>query len=284
MADGAASKRAMGYIRVSTVRQVEEGTSITNQSESIRKYAKSNGLKIRSTDFVIDDGVSGGIPIWDRKNGRRLVKMVESGKYSHLIVTKMDRMSRLTSDAISTIDKLRKAGVGLHIIDMGGQSLDTGSSIGRFFLTVIASLAELESGIVSERTREAMQYLRKNGLRFTNAIYGWDVNGKGKFVPNWREQARIDFMSWNMRFNGISATKVAEMMNKRKLPGKMGGKWYSGSVIKVTQNRFHLRRGRFTFPEWWGQKEWHRRVPERSQRDEKVVAKVPKKVWDKGDL
>jgi len=274
----------MGYIRASTVRQVEEGNSISSQMESIRQYAKSKGLKIRSRDFVIDRGVSGGIPIWERKDGRRLLKMMESGKYTHLIVTKLDRMFRVTSDAIMTIDELREEGVNLHIIDMGGQSLDTGSSIGRFFLTVVASLAELERGLISERTREAMQYLRKKGMRFTRAIYGWDVNGEGRLVPNWEEQGRIDFMSWQMKENDVSATKVAQMMNKRKWPGKLGGKWGAETVLRVTQNRYHPRRKRSPHPEWWGDKTWHRKAPERSQRDEKVVAKVPEDVWDKGDL
>ena len=284
MADGAASKRAMGYIRVSTARQVDEGNSIASQGESIRLYAKMKGLRIRSNDLVIDQGVSGGIPIWERKDGKRLLRMVESGKYSHLIVTKIDRMSRLTSDAILTIDELRDAGVSLHIIDMGGESLDTSTPTGRFFLTMIASLAELERGLISERTREAMQYLRKNGMRFTKSIYGWDVNGKGRLKPNWTEQSRIAFMRWQMRTNEVSATKVAMMANKRKWPGKNGGKWFAGTVIKVTQNPFHRNMRRFPRPEGWGGMPWHRNVPERNQRDEKVVARVPEKSWSKDDL
>ena len=162
--------RAIGYIRVSTLRQVEEGNSLASQSETIRSYAKSRGLKMMSRDIVIDDGVSGGIPIWERKGGKRLLKMLESGKYEHVIVTKLDRMFRITSDAILTIDELREMGIGYHIINMGGQSLDTTSSMGRFILIFIASVSELERSQISERTREAIQYLRRNGRKFTRAI------------------------------------------------------------------------------------------------------------------
>ena len=80
------SKRAMAYIRVSTVRQVEEGNSIASQTLSVIEYAKSKGLILRSRDIIIDDGTSGGIPIWDRPNGKTILKMADSGKYRHIIV------------------------------------------------------------------------------------------------------------------------------------------------------------------------------------------------------
>jgi hypothetical protein len=40
----------------------------------------------------------------------------------------------------------------------------------------------------------------------------------------------------------------------------------------------------FKFPDWWGDKTWHRKVPERKQRDEKVVVKPVKGTWDKSDI
>ena len=70
-------------------------------------------------------------------NAQRLLKLVESGRYNHVIVTKLDRMFRLTNDAIMSIDEMKEAGVSLHIINMGGQSLDTSSAMGQFILTFI---------------------------------------------------------------------------------------------------------------------------------------------------
>ena len=276
--------RAMGYIRVSTVRQVEEGNSIASQTLAVMEYAKSKGLKLLSRDIIIDDGTSGGIPIWDRKNGKKILKMVESGKYGHIVVTKLDRMFRLTSDAILSIDELEEQGIALHVIDLGGQSLDTSSAMGQFIMRFVASIAELERGLISERTKEAMQYLRKKGMKYTRAIYGWDVNGKGRLIPNWIEQARIDFMCWQMRKNEVSATKVAKMMNKRNWEGKLGGTWTAQTVLKVTQNKIHTKRRKFRFPDWWGDKPWHRKIPERQQRDEMVVVKPVKGTWDKSDI
>ena len=51
--------RAVGYVRVSTLRQAEEGNSIASQTLSLQRYARNRGLRLRSKDIVIDDGVSG---------------------------------------------------------------------------------------------------------------------------------------------------------------------------------------------------------------------------------
>jgi len=167
---------------------------------------------------------------------------------------------------------------------MGGQSLDTTTPMGRFIISFAASASELERGLITERTREAMQYLRKRGMKFTRSLYGWDVNSKGKLIPNWEEQGRIDFMCWQIQRNEVSATKVAKMMNKRNWEGKLGGSWASQTVINVTQNKFHINRRKFKMPTWYGDKTWHRKIPERNQRDEKVNMPKPTKMWTKNDI
>ena len=263
-------ERALAYVRVSTVRQVNEGNSIASQTERIRAYARSKGISIRSKDIIIEEGTSASIPIWERDNGKVLLRKLNSGNYEHLIVTKLDRMFRITSDAILTIDELGDMEVGFHVIDMGGQSLDTTSPMGRYILIFVANTSELERNLIAERTREALQYLRNKGRKFTRCMYGWDVNSKGKNIPNWEEQSRIDFMCWQMRMNEVSATKVARMMNKRGWKGKLGGTWAAQSVINVVNNSYHLRRQRFRHPEWWSTKSWHRKYRKREQRDEKV--------------
>lgn len=269
--------RAVGYVRVSTLRQVEEGNSISSQTLSLQRYARNRGLKLRSRDIVIDDGVSGVKPIWERNGGGRLLEMLESGKYQHLIVAKIDRLSRTTSDSILSIQDISKMGIGFHVINLSGQSLDTTSAVGKMLITFVAGVAQMERDQVSERTLEAMQYLRDTGRKFTRAVYGWDVNDKGKLVPNWTEQGRIDFMRWQMEYNDVSATKVAHMVNKRGWKGKLGGDWYAETVLRVTENDYHDRRKKFTRrPKWWGKKPWHRKPRPRNQRDEMVVAKLPK--------
>ena len=284
MGHGDSGDRAIAYVRVSTVRQVEEGTSIASQDARVKEYARFRRLRLMSRDVVIDDGVSGGVPLFDRTGGSRLADLIETGKYSHVIAVKLDRMFRMTTDAIDTMDYLADLGIAIHFVDFNGQALDTSTSTGRFFITMIAAFAEMERGLISERTRAGMGYLRDNHLRFTKAIYGWDVKEDGSIRPNWLEQSRIDFMAWQMRKNGMSAYSVAKCMNARGWLGKKGGKWTSSSVKRVVGNKFHRTRSEYGIPKKWGTKPWHRKNGMRNQRDEKIVVKPVTEVWDKGDL
>lgn len=260
MADGAATNRAIGYVRVSTTRQAEEGNSIASQSTRIQRYARDNGLRLMSRDIVIDDGVSGGVPFENRRGGRLVIERIETGKYGHLIALKLDRMSRDQVDAVQTIDQLDAVGIAVHFIDWFGSSLDTRSPMGRFMLQLVASLAEMERGLISERTRDGMSYLKENHLRFTRVIYGWDVRRDGSIVPNWNEQAIIDYMYWQMEANGMSATSVARSLNMRERRGKLGGRWQGSGVTRTAYNDFHVERNDYPRPDQWGTRNWHRQT------------------------
>ena len=264
MADGAANNRAIAYVRVSTTRQAEEGNSIASQQSRIKGYADMRGLRILSKDVIIDDGVSGGVPFLDRKGGALAMDRIDSGRYGHLIVMNIERLSREQVDAVQTIDALEDIGIAIHFVDWWGSSINTKSPHGRFILQVIASLAEMERGVISERTRQGMEYLRRNMLRFTRSLFGWNVRKDDSLVPNWKEQDLIDYMVWQMDGNDISATAVARSLNKRGSTGKEGGKWQSSSVINVAYNDFHESRNDFPLPKNWGKRTWHRKeiIPE----------------------
>ena len=264
MADGAASKRAIAYVRVSTGTQGEDGNSLAQQIRRVQEYAKFRGLTLYSRDIIPEKAVSAGIPLFDRPAGGLLLDRIETGKYDHVICVKLDRMFRITTDAIDTIDQLSKAGVSMHFVDFQGQALDTSSATGRALLTVVAAFAEMERGLISERTRDGMAYLKRNRKRFTRSIYGWDVRKGGSLVPNWNEQDKIDYMVWQMDENDVSATAVARSLNKRGLKGKLGGKWQHSGVVSAARNDFHEKRDDFSLPKKWGKRAWHRKeiVPE----------------------
>ena len=88
--------RAVGYVRVSTLRQAEEGNSIASQTLSLQRYARNRGLRLRSKDIVIDDGVSGVKPIWERNGGGRLLEMLESGRYHHPSLSSTENIQRIS--------------------------------------------------------------------------------------------------------------------------------------------------------------------------------------------
>ena len=241
-------EKALAYIRVSSQRQADEGVSLDAQKRRILDYAKFKNIPLSEEDIFIEKGVSGGIPLWERPVGRRLKRMLASGQYQHLMAIKIDRLFRVTSDMLNTIDELNAADIDLHVVDMGGQAIDTTTAVGMLFLTIIAAMAEMERGLISERTQESMDQLKAMNKKFTQSIYGWDETEFGDLTPNWNEQHVIDYMVWQIEKNGMSATAVARQLNREGFKGKRGGKWSAGSVIKVKDNPFHERRRRFPNP------------------------------------
>jgi len=149
-------------------------------------------------------------------------------------------------------------GVRLLVADLGGEAIDTSTSTGKFMLTVFGAIAEMERGLISERTQEGMEQLKAQNKRFTESIFGWDVDANGMLIPNWNEQDSIDWMDWQIEVNGMSAAAVARSLNARGITGKRGGQWQGQSVKRTISHTFHTNRMDFPFPSKWGTMPWHR--------------------------
>ncbi len=250
--------KTIAYIRVSSQRQVDEGNSLEAQKRRIIQLAQFKGLSIAPEDFLIEKGVSAGIPLWERPMGRVLRRKLLSGEYSNLIAMKLDRLFRITTDMLLTVQEVEDMGVRLLIADLGGEAIDTSTSTGRFMLTIFGGIAEMERGLISERTQEGMDQLKAQNKRFTESIFGWDVNEDGMLEPNWYEQDLIDWMDWQIEDNGMSAAAVARSLNSRGITGKRGGQWQGQSVKRTINHSFHANRVDLPHPSQWGTMPWHR--------------------------
>jgi site-specific DNA recombinase len=248
--------RAVAYARVSSKRQAEEGVSLDAQIERLIAYAEFRGLDLAPEDIYIDDGISAAIHLWSRPAGREMRKTIYHERVGHILALKMDRLFRDVQDCLSSVDELKGIGVDIHILDQDGGTLDTSTSMGRFFLTTIASLAELERGQISERTKIAMKYLKDNAKVFTGPIFGWDRQGDD-IVPNWREQDAIDYMRFRHYRQNWSGNKIAKHLEEMGVKGKLGGTWTSSMVLRTCRYGFHETRRMFDHPEWWGSEPYH---------------------------
>ena len=248
--------RAVAYARVSSKRQAEEGVSLNAQVERLLAYAEFRGLELDSEDIYIDDVISAAIHLWSRPAGRKMRETIYQERVGHVLALKMDRLFRDVQDCLGSVDELRGIGVDIHILDQDGGTLDTSTSMGRFFLTTIASLAELERGQISERTKIAMKHLKDSAKVFTGPIFGWDRQGDD-IVPNWGEQDTIDYMRHRNYVQGWSGNRIAKHLNELGVKGKLGGSWTSSMVLRTCRYEFHETRRMFEHPEWWGSEPYH---------------------------
>jgi DNA invertase Pin-like site-specific DNA recombinase len=226
MTKGTRSNTAVGYVRVSSDSQVETGLSIEHQTARIQAYAAANGLAL--VEIITDEGISAGRALSTRPGGATLLNLIAKGRAGHVIALKLDRLFRNTADALTQASAWDKAGVGLHLIDVHGATVNTKSAIGRMFFTMMAGFAELERGLVAERTTAAMKVKRQRGEVISRPTLGYDRDG-GKLVKNAAETALIGRIK-AMRVNGQSFHRIADTLNAEQVPTKRGGTWHATTI------------------------------------------------------
>jgi len=170
------------------------------------------------------------------RKAKRVTELRES-KADAVVMLKLDRMFRNAGDCLTTVERWEKSGVALHVIDLGGNAIDTTSAAGRFMLVVLAGAAEMERNLTRERTRSAMAVKKSNGQRVGTVPYGYDLADDGDaLIPNESEQAVIAHIR-TMRSRGIKLQEIAEALIERGVSTKTG---------KRTAGRISPRRKRST--------------------------------------
>lgn len=135
-----------GYARVSTDDQNHDG----QRDELIAAGVHE--------DRIVSEKVSGGVMASARPGLSDLLGRLEEG--DTLTVTKLDRLGRDAPDTLGLIRDLRARGVGVRILALGA---DTSGPAGTLILGVLASVAEWERAIISERTKDGLAAARRRG-------------------------------------------------------------------------------------------------------------------------
>jgi putative DNA-invertase from lambdoid prophage Rac len=184
--------RVFGYSRVSTSEQADEGVSLAAQQQQIAGYAMMKGWSV--DEHFVERGVSGSIPLADRTEGGRMLATI--GKGDVVVTAKLDRAFRSAADALTVLEELKAQGVGLHMIDLGGDV--TGNGISKMVFTILAAVAEGERDRLRERIRDAKRHLAAQGVYSGGKRpFGYDIVLDGdisRFVPNAAEMAVIERM------------------------------------------------------------------------------------------
>jgi len=128
----------IGYARVSTKWQLKEGHSIEVQTRNI--LDRYDDAEIRVEQYT---GTTMHRPIFNK-----LIEDLKQG--DTLVVTKLDRLARNTVEGISIVQELFNKGISVHVINIG---LLENTSMGKFFLTTLLAVAEMERNTIIERTQ-----------------------------------------------------------------------------------------------------------------------------------
>ena len=227
-------RTVLGYIRVSTEEQAEQGISPEAQETQIRAYCEAHGLIL--ADLIFDNGISAKT-IRKRPGLVQALKTLRAGDVDGIAVTKLDRLSRSTRDVLDLVARAEREGWQVHSI---GEHLDTSSPSGRFVLTILAGLAQMEREQTAERTKAALAELRRQGRRTSGRPpFGFRFeDGREVEVPGELELLQRLLA---LKADGLGAQRIANAMNEAGTGNpRTGGAWNRGTVqaiLKTAERR-----------------------------------------------
>lgn len=220
--------RLVAYLRCSTAEQATEGVSLEAQEARIRAWAEAVDAEV--VDVVADPAVSGGKPLADRPGGGRIAALLDSRKpeADAVVILRLDRLGRDAAESLTLLKRFRSSKVGLVSV---ADRLDLGTPQGRAMAGMAAVFAELEKGLIAQRTTDALGELRRQGRAWNHAPFGW-LNVDGSLLPDDAEQKTL-LRIRDLRADGMPYRKIASLLDSEARPPKMGGNWQAASVRSV---------------------------------------------------
>jgi site-specific DNA recombinase len=215
--------RAIGYIRVSTEKQADQGVSLDAQKAKIEAYAMLYDLDM--VDYVIETASAKNT---NREGLQEALGALTSGRADALIVVKLDRLTRSVVDLGLMVEKYFRKYALLSV----GEQIDTRSAGGRLVLNVLASVSEWERETIGERISAAMQYMKAEGM-YTGGkpLYGFQVVN-GEMLENDGEQAVLALVR-KYRAKGLSLRKIAQALADKGFKSRAGKPLHFQAIARM---------------------------------------------------
>lgn len=228
-------KKAAIYVRVSTKWQVEDGDSLPMQKEELPKYVQY-ALGIKDYEIFEDAGFSAKNT--DRPGYQRMMAHVRDGEFTHIVVWKLDRISRNLLDFAGMYAELKSLGV---VFISKNEQFDTSTAIGEAMLKIILVFAELERNMTSERVSATLISRAQGGQWNGGRIpFGYDhEKGSDEFTIIESEAATVR-MIYDKYEEVHSLLRTAQYMNERGMLPRSRIPWNPTTIRIILTNPFYV--------------------------------------------
>jgi DNA invertase Pin-like site-specific DNA recombinase len=202
----------VGYTRVSTTGQSDNGHSLAAQKAAIQSAADQRGWEI----IWVPDTASG--KNMERPGMTYALSLLKSGQAQGIVASKLDRISRSGLDFANLLEQAQREEWNIVLLDLG---LDLSTPMGKFTASVMSAVAELERNMISQRTKDALASAKtEKGI----------VPGPKSKVPENVVQAIREMNSQGMTQQGIAHTLTQQDV---PLPSGSPGVWSATQVGRV---------------------------------------------------
>lgn len=206
------ASKVIAYTRVSTEEQALSGLGLADQRKVIAHEAARRNWS--DVEYMADEGFSA--KNLSRPSIAIALEMLRRGEASVLVVSKLDRLSRSLLDFATLMDRARREGWQLVVLDL---AIDTTVPTGALMANVMAAFAEYERQLIGARTSAALQQLKSQGVRL----------GRPRSLPRTITDRIIE-----ERQHGATMAAIADGLNRDAVPTARGGAcWYPSTVKAV---------------------------------------------------
>ena len=213
-------QKAIGYIRVSTQGQADEGVSLEAQRAKLEAWCNLNDAELVA---VFEDAGVSGASMNGRDGLHAALKATSKGMA--LVCYSISRIARSTRDMLEIAERLNTRGSDLVSVT---EKIDTTTAAGRMVFKMLAVLADFERDQIGERTKMALAHKRNMGEVYAATPFGFDaIDGR---LVEVKKEAMVIADILRMREAGSSLAEIAESLNARGVEGKRGGRWYASTV------------------------------------------------------
>lgn len=232
--------RFVVYLRVSSEEQRERQT-IENQRAYATSYARLHSLHI--SEWYADDGVSGALPVEKRPAGTRLLADARAGRFDTVLIYRVDRLARSTLELLRCVQTLERANCSVRSMS---EPFETATTMGKFVLTMLGSIAQLERDTIRERTMHGAARGAKEG-RWNGGIppLGYRVGDEGS-LEEVEAEAQVVRRLFRLYQEGMTTTQIAQLLNAEGIPtprhhkghaDRAASYWRDTAVLFILKNR-----------------------------------------------
>lgn len=228
--------RAALYIRVSSAEQVK-GYSLEAQEDLLRRYASEHNMPVYQV--YADEGKSANKALHKRQALLRMVEDAEAKRFSIILFKDITRWSRRSADYFVIQDRLDKCGCSWIAVEQ--PFLETVSPTGKFQVSIMLGVAQLESDNNSSRVRFVLDAMARNGiypLGTHHAPIGYTVDSDRHLIKDPKtEPMMTDMFRYLLEHRNQSATR-------RYIQDKYGKSYTSSDFSKLVHNTIYFGRYR----------------------------------------
>ena len=227
-------QKVLIYVRVSTHWQVDKD-SLSVQKRELIAYSE---MILGINDYVIFEDAGFSAKNTDRPAYQEMMARLRTGEFSHLLVWKIDRISRNMLDFANLYEELQRLGVTFI---SKNEQFDTSTAMGEAMLKIILVFAELERKTTAERVTAVMLSRASNGQWNGGRVpFGYEYDKETGEFHFRDDEIRLYYKILDLYEDSNSLTNVARVLNRNGYQTRSGNQWSANALYGILTNPWYI--------------------------------------------